>query len=109
VADTTAAYYVTTTVGDRVIGEFRQPIPDPLVRTTVTLSWRDLLRGLLRRSLTVEVNVGADSNTATLLLELDPDYLGPPGSASRTAWDASLRTALTTFAKPDLSASGGAS
>lgn len=87
-------YHVTTFVGGRVLGAFRQPIPDPLVRTVVTLCWRDLLRGLLRRGLTVEVNVGTDSATTTLLLELDPDYLGPAGSASRTAWDESVRRSL---------------
>lgn len=89
------SYHTTTKVNGHTVGEFMAPIPDPLARTTVTVGRRDLLRSLLtRRSLTVEVLIGADSRTATRLLELDPDYLGPAGSPSRKAWDAALNERL---------------
>lgn len=90
-------YHVTTTVDCVVVGEFRAPIPDPFVRTTLTIGPRRLLRALLRwKPIVAEFNVGADSDTVTRVLELDPEYLGPKGSASRTAWDAQLATALRT-------------
>ena len=90
-----AMYYATVTVNGRTIGEFRRSIPDPLAHTTVTVSARDMLRALLRRKpLVVTVNIDADSDTATRLLELDSDYLGPRGSASRMAWGASLHSSL---------------
>lgn len=89
------SYHSTTRVNGRTVGEFMAPIPDPLARTTVMVGWRDVLRSLLtRRSLVVEVCIGADSRTATRLLELDPDYLGPAGSPSRKAWDAALNERL---------------
>lgn len=89
------SYNVTTKINDRVVGEFMAPIPDPLARTVVQVGWRDLLRSLLTsRTLVVEVCVGSDSRTATGLLELDPDYLGPAGSPSRKAWDAALNERL---------------
>lgn len=92
----TPAYHLSTLVNGHVVGEFMSPISDPLVRTTVSVGWCELLCSLLtRRTLTVEVMVGSDSDTATRLLELDPDYLGPPGSASRTAWDAALHGRLS--------------
>lgn len=96
----TPTYHLSTLVNERVVGEFMAPISDPLVRTVVSVGWRDVLRSLLtRRTLAVEVMVGADSDTATRLLELDPDYLGPPGSASRTAWETELRGRLSDHAR----------
>lgn len=96
------SYNVTTTIDNRVIGEFMAPIPDPFARTTVTVCWRDLLRSLLtRRSLTVQVAVSADKRTIERVCEMDPDYLGGPDSPSRKAWNASLHDALAAVGRDD--------
>jgi hypothetical protein len=52
------AYTVETRVAGRRIGAV--PMSDPFVSQRVTVGWRDLLRGLLRRRLEVEVIVGGD-------------------------------------------------
>ncbi|QES45219.1 hypothetical protein DEJ49_33305 [Streptomyces venezuelae] len=52
-------YHVTTRIDDRTI-EFEKRLPDPFVRHTVQIGWRDLLRGLLRRGMSVTVLVGGD-------------------------------------------------
>lgn len=67
-------YHVTTEIGHRTIA-FRDPVPDPFVRHTVTIGWRDLLRGLLRRELKVTVIVGGDIEVINDVLELDDNAL----------------------------------
>ena len=70
-------YYVTSRIGHYTIA-FQDRIPDPFIRHTVRVGWRDLLRALLtRRFLTVTVILGADPDIIEDVLELDADYLGP--------------------------------
>lgn len=68
-------YHVTSRVDDRTIA-FEERVPDPFVRHTVTLGWRDLLRGLMRRSLKVTVIIGADRDVMEDVLDLDANNLG---------------------------------
>lgn len=67
-------YHVTTRIDDRTV-EFRKPLADPFVRHTVRLGWRDLLRGLRRRQLTVTVLVGGAPDVVNDVLELDDNAL----------------------------------
>lgn len=68
-------YHVTTRIGDRTV-TFEERISDPFVNTTVTVGWPDLLRGLLRRRLTITVIVGGDRDAVDDVLELDAEWLG---------------------------------
>lgn len=74
------------------------PIRDPFVSQRVTVGWRDLLRGLLRRRLEVETLVSGDREIIEDLFELDNDYKGQSGSTRRRDWDAGLDRALGDFA-----------
>jgi hypothetical protein len=68
-------YHVTTSINGKTLN-FREPVPDPFVRATVEVrSWRDLLLGLFRRRLVVEVTVSADTELMNDVLELDDDTL----------------------------------
>lgn len=83
-----------------------EPMPDPFHNTTIhPRGWRAALDVLLHRY-TVTVIVGADAETVERVMELDPDYLGLPGSPSREAWNAQLHTSLENFAKDASSSSG---
>jgi len=73
-AETGMRYHVTTSIDGRT-DMFRWPVPDPFARTTVHVGWRDLLRGLLRRRLAVEVIVSADTELMNDVLELDDQTL----------------------------------
>jgi len=64
------SYHVTTRLGDKTIA-FQVPADDPFIRQTVTVGWPDLLRGLLRRQLTVTVIVGADAATIDAVQALE--------------------------------------
>lgn len=64
-------YHVTSRIGDRTTS-FRQPLPDPFVRHTVHLGWPELLRGLLRRGLSVTVLVDGDPDAVNAVLSLTP-------------------------------------
>lgn len=76
-----------------------EPIPDPFINTTIRpRGWRVAL-AVLRRRYSVTVVVGGDSATVERVLELDPDYIGPPGSKSREAWNAQLQGELRRFAE----------
>lgn len=89
-------YWVTTTVDGRAVN-FRQSIPDPFVRATVEVrSWRDLLLGLLRRRLVVEVTVGADVELMNDVLELDEDTL-IAGRTRQAAFQQSMHGRLGSF------------
>lgn len=92
-------YYVTSTVDGRPVA-WRQKIQDPFVRHTVHVGWRDLLRGLLKRQLTVEVIVGGDKDICDDVLELDANTL-VGGSSRRAEFDSGLHNALRRFAKED--------
>ncbi len=87
-------YTLTVFVGGRVL-DWEYPMADPFHRTTVTLGWRDLLRGLIRRSLDVEVKVSADREMIEQVLLLDPDWLGRSDSPRRKAFNAQLMRAVT--------------
>lgn len=67
-------YHVTSWVNDRPVVHM-QPVDDPFVRHTVNLHWRDLLRGLLRRRLSVTVTIGGDIEVMDDVLELDENTL----------------------------------
>lgn len=69
-------YHVTACINDKPVS-FQHRIPDPFVRQTVHICWLDLLRGLLRRHLTVEVIVGGDLDVVNDVLELDSNTLLP--------------------------------
>lgn len=88
------------TVESRVSGRRISVTPtrDPFVCQRVTVGWRDLLRGLLRRRLEVETLVGGDRAIVEDIFELDNDYKGQYGSSRRRAWDAGLQRALGDFA-----------
>ncbi|HEX3959938.1 MAG TPA: hypothetical protein VHZ03_25435 [Trebonia sp.] len=81
--ETGPRYHVTTRIDSRTL-VFQHPADDPFVRQTVTIGWRDLLRGLMRRCLTVTVIVGGDHGITEDVSELDDNYLG----ANCTRWDA---------------------
>ena len=72
--ETGPRYHLTAQVGGRFI-DVQKPVQDPFVTTRVTIGWRDLLRGLLRRELTVVVSVGGDMEVVNDVLELDDDCL----------------------------------
>jgi hypothetical protein len=72
--ETGPRYHVTTRIDDRTT-VFRTPLDDPFVRHIVHLGWRDLLRGLLGRRLTVTVMVGADVDVMDDVMELDANTL----------------------------------
>lgn len=85
-------FHVTTSIGDRTI-TFQQRVPDPFVRATVRVGWPDLLRGLLRRRLTVDVVVGGDLDVMNDVLELDNNTL-VPGSSRRREFNAQVSDAI---------------
>src|SRR5690606_12018626 len=95
--ETGPRYHVITTINGWLV-RF-QPVPDPFVRTTVTVAWRDLLRGLLRRRrLVVEVVVGADLELAHDVLELDDQTL-ISGRTRSAAFRQSMHQRLRTLAE----------
>lgn len=89
------AYAVETRVAGRLISV--TPMSDPFVSQRVTVGLRDLLRGLLRRRIEVEIVVGGDRDRIEDVCELDADYLGARGSSRRAEWDAALDRKLRTF------------
>lgn len=90
------AYTVETRVAGRRIDV--TPMADPFVCQRVTVGWRDLIRGLLRRRLEVEVLVSADADRIEDVCEMDADYLGARHSSRRKEWDAHLDRRLGDFA-----------
>lgn len=89
-------FTVDTWVGDRRVSSGR--VSDPFIHTKVTVGWRDLLRGLLRRTLVVTVVVGGDREIVEDVIELDSDYLGCTYSTRRKEWDAHMDQRLGDFA-----------
>jgi hypothetical protein len=68
-------YHVTVRLDDQTI-TFQRPMPDPFVRQTVMVGWRDLLRALFRfKPLAVTVIVGGDIERINDVLELDDQTL----------------------------------
>jgi hypothetical protein len=98
--DTGELFHVTTQVGDRTI-EFQRRVPDPFVRTTVTVGFWDALRALLgRRAVEVTVIVGGDREAVNDVLELDYNTL-IPGSTRRDEWDRHVRDVLAMEGRVD--------
>lgn len=90
-------YEVEVRENDRRVSIER--IVDPFIHTTIhPRGWRNAVRLLFRR-LTFTVIVSGDSEIVERILELDDDYLGPPGSESRRKWDEQLQGALHRFAQ----------
>jgi hypothetical protein len=98
--ETGPRYHVTYKVDGKVI-EWEKPLDDPFGRFTVHLGWRDLLRGLFRRSLAVEVLVGGDPEAVNDVLELDDNAL-VPNSTRRAAFHSHLNEAVGRMAGSDL-------
>jgi hypothetical protein len=91
--ETGPRYWVTTTVDGKPLS-FRTPIEDPFVRQTVAVGWRDLLRNVLRRrSLVVEVTVGAGIEAMHDVLELDENTL-ITGRTRKAAFQQSMHSRL---------------
>jgi hypothetical protein len=91
--DTGDRFHVTTQIGDRTIA-FQRRVPDPFVRTTVTVGIRDALRALLRRRpVEVTVIVGGDREAVNDVLELDYNTL-TPGSTRRVEWNQHVHDVL---------------
>lgn len=95
--ETGPRYHVTSTVDDRSVA-FMVKIQDPFVNHTIHIGWRDLLRGLLRRKLTVCVVVGGDKQIVDDVLELDAETL-VGGSSRRAEYDAGISKALVRHVK----------
>lgn len=93
-------YTLTVTLNDKPV-TFMERHADPFITTRVTIGWRDRVKCLLRRRCEVTVSVGGDRDRVERVLELDPDYLGPPGSPSREAWNIELNAALHRYAEAD--------
>lgn len=89
-------YWVTATINDRPVGT-RHELPDPFVRHTLRISLADLLRGVLRRGLTVEVTVSGEMERMNDVLELDENNL-VPGRTRRVEFQAGMHNALGDFA-----------
>lgn len=85
-------FYVETTVGHHRLPTTR--IPDPFVNHTITIGWRDLLRGLLHRRLRVTVYLGGDPEIVEDVCELNSDYLGLPRSSRRREWNQHIQDSL---------------
>lgn len=97
-------YWVTTWVGKKLV-TWQYGIGDPFVRQTVHIGWRDLLKGLLRRSLDVVVTVGADIDLVNDVMELDANTL-TPNSTRREEWNAGMNQRLVRSFKEAEAASG---
>jgi hypothetical protein len=102
---TTEAMSRRPTYEIRVWEQWRQithhAIEDPFIRTEIRpRGWRNALAVLLGRY-SVRVHVSGDRETEEAVMELDPEYLGGPGSASRRAWNQSLERALSAFAEEE--------
>lgn len=99
--DTGYRFHVTTEVGDRTIA-FRQPVPDPFVRTTVRVGLWDALRSLARRRhVEVTVLVGGDVDVMNDVVELDYNTL-VPGSTRRDDWNSHVRDSLAMLVQPQV-------
>lgn len=94
--ETGPRYHVTSRVDDRTI-VFREPIEDPFVRHTVHLRWPDLLRGLLRRRLSVTVLVDGDPDVMNDVMELDANTL-VPDSTRQAEFQAGIHDAMRRMA-----------
>jgi hypothetical protein len=88
-------YYLSIRVNGKAV-DCRRPMPDPFHNTTLTtrFGWRDRLRILMGRPVTVCVSVDATPEVVEGVLELDENYRSQPGSQRRREADAELHAAL---------------
>ena len=87
-------YTVTSKVNGKPVA-WQERIPDPFVRHTVYVAWRDLLSALIRRrGLVVTVLVDGDREVVEDVLELDGNYLGQ-GCTRRDEWNAEISQAIS--------------
>ncbi len=85
-------YRVEVRENDRVLSV--DAVSEPFACTVVLpQGWRAALAVLLGRY-RLEVHVAADQETRERVRELDPEYLGAPGSARRRAWDGHVNSVL---------------
>jgi hypothetical protein len=89
-------FTIETRINGRRLDE--KPLPDPFVNHTVHIGWRDLLRGLFHRRLSINIIVSADRELVEDVLELNGDYTGERGSTRRSEWKAELQQKLADFA-----------
>jgi hypothetical protein len=76
---------------------------DPFVNTTINLSgWRTAWR-VLRGKYQLRYHIDADRETISLVMLLDPDYLGPE---NREVWNGKINDALAVFAGTEDTARG---
>lgn len=85
-------FYVETRVDGRLVSTTQ--LTDPFVNHTVTVGWRDLLRGLLHRRLRVQMYLGGDRDIVEDVCELNDDYLGLQNSSRRREWNAHIQDSL---------------
>lgn len=97
--ETGPRYHVTSTINGRPVA-FMQPIQDPFVNHTIHIGFWDLMRGLLRRKLSVCVVVGGDRDIVDDVLDLDADTL-VGGSSRRAEFDRGIHKALKRMVKED--------
>jgi hypothetical protein len=90
--ETGKRYSVATWVGHKFVD--RHELDDPFVRHEVRIGWTTLLRGLLRRKLTVVVLVSADKELMDDVLELDANAL-VLGRSRRVEFDKGMHVALS--------------
>lgn len=89
-------FLVLSRVNGRTIRE--QLITDPFIRTRITVSWRDLLKSLLRwKRLEIEVHVHGDPAITEDVMELDANYLGLQTSTRRQKFNERLNVSLEDF------------
>jgi hypothetical protein len=108
--ETGPRFHVTSTINGRPV-VWREQVEDPFVRHTLHVSVLDLLKGIFRRRLTVEVTVGGDLEVMDDVLELDVNQL-VPGRTRRLDFHRDMHKAIARFGKEQEAAeadqSGGA-
>lgn len=76
-----------------------QSMADPFHNTTIhPRGWKNALRLLFRRYKVNVVVSTYDPAYAEQVMELNPNYIGPPGSKSRERWNKELDASLHDFA-----------
>ncbi len=94
------AYTLATREMDRLISKTQECDPF-IVHRIRPRGWR-VVRDVLLRRYELTVTIDADRALVERVLELNPDYLGPPGSPSRNAWNMRLQAALVNLGDCDL-------
>ena len=93
--ETGPRYWVTTEIDGRT-ASFREPLDNPFVRITVTVTWWARLTGLFRRRMTVTCTVGGDPQVMNDVLELDDNTL-IHGRTRQAAFRQSINERLRTL------------